>query len=65
MQSMFVSRYVRKGSCFYILSNERMMFYWGAIHQVDVPLEVVHLTDEYWERVVSSSFKCFSCLWGF
>jgi len=24
--------------------------------QVDVPLEVVHLTDEYWERVVSSFF---------
>lgn len=28
----------------------------GAILQVDVPLEVVHLTDEYWERVVSSFF---------
>ena len=28
--------------------------------QVGVPLEVVHLTDEYWERVVSSFlFHCF------
>ncbi|KAG6393322.1 hypothetical protein SASPL_147561 [Salvia splendens] len=28
----------------------QMHFYW---HRVDVPLEVVHLTDEYWNNVVS------------
>lgn len=28
-----------------------------AFCQVDVPLEVVHLTDEYWERVVSYFFN--------
>jgi tRNA-specific 2-thiouridylase len=29
--------------------------------QVDVPLEVVHLTDEYWERVVSYIIEEYRC----
>lgn len=28
--------------------------------QVGVPLEVVHLTDEYWEKVVSTTFLVLS-----
>lgn len=29
--------------------------------QVGVPLEVVHLTDEYWEKVVSSALLSSKC----
>lgn len=33
--------------------EEDLSYARAVCHQVDVPLEVVHLTDEYWEKVVS------------
>ncbi|KAL1197996.1 hypothetical protein V5N11_011458 [Cardamine amara subsp. amara] len=33
----------------------------NVCEQVDVPLEVVHLTDEYWERVVSYIIEEYRC----
>lgn len=63
LDSVIIFKYCRfllvfKRFILFKLKNEGKMFTasGGAVLQVDVPLEVVHLTDEYWERVVSSFF---------
>ncbi|CAN0903090.1 tRNA-specific 2-thiouridylase MnmA [Linum grandiflorum] len=41
--------------------DEDLKYATAVCNQVDVPLEVVHLTDEYWNNVVSYIIKEYQC----